>query len=270
MSVDILHEDLTLWACGGTNGKAIFQVGDQRGDTLAVQGCSISGVVLVDAPLSPAAQAPIVIDYGLSEALDIELEYLPPLNESLEAAVRLAIAHLSFRLLEAVRMKTAAFLSSIHHVNGRFESATALNMTLKDLGLDHDSSAFRVWLPDHSWTGSPAERNGLLHLVESAANSLKGVCHLHKDGGLSGGRCICCHVGRLIHAFASTAVALVQCRYESSQVRVRADVINGKVNTSWSRGCIFEDNGSSLGCLDSHQLLYHLSQLMPGNGSDFP
>ena len=280
MSVELLLDDTMLWASAGTNGAVAIQIGrlEARGSartSLKYAGAQTS-MVLVEPPCTPEGKRPLTLDCSLAEALDASLGRHPLIDQNLRGAIHSAIANLSRDLAAKLRMKTSRAVSSTHNINGQFDYRVPLVDTLSHFGINEEvvqRSLCRVesWCNGTGWIGSPTEINGLEHLDGMGVQYLRQSCPTHKAGPPGGklGRCLCCYVGGIIHGFASSTVALLQCRYNAEQIRVRAALLDGTVTTSWVRGCILENGESSI-ALDGRQLLNHLSQLLHGGDSDVP
>lgn len=278
MSVELVFNDTVLWAGAGTSGSVVFQVGQQTqgGAGTSLQSARAQAkITLVDPPHTADGRRPLILDCSLAEALGTSLDRHPLINQNIRRAIHYAIANLSRGLMEKLHMKSSPFFPSVHKINGQFDCRGALVETLSHLGLDEQAvqqSLRRVgtWRNGKAWTGSPTETNGLEHLDETGAQHLQQACPTHQ-AGLGGklGRCICCHVGGIIHGFASSAVALVQCRYDTKEIRVTSSLLDGTATTSWVRGCIMEQGESSI-ALESRQLFSHLSRLLHNGDSDVP
>lgn len=269
MSVDVVLDDVVVWASGGSNGRLILQLSDQTGGAHALQPQKGSGLVLVQPPSTAAGLKPLRIDYAMEEALASELGVYPQLGAHIIAGVHRAIASLSLVLYSTIQMETTKQWYTTHPINGGFQALSTLRDVLRDLGVDDSHLSLPLKTAQPTWTGTVTESNGLGFFRADCAAELRGLCPLHQNEAVKSKlvRCICCHVGGIIHGFASTAVALVQCRYTRSDLRLRSDIISGRINTFWSRGCIV-DRGKVDLSLSSHQLFLHLSHLLHGTVSD--
>lgn len=269
MSVDVVLDDSVVWASGGSNGRLILQLSDQTGGGSALQTRVGSGLVLVEPPSTETGQKPLRIDYAMEDALASELGVYPQLGIIIITGVHLAIASLSLVLYSTIQMETTKHWHTTHPINGGFQALSTLADVLRDLGVDDSHLSSPLKTAQSVWTGTVTESNGLGFLRADYAAELRNLCPLHQDKIVKSKlvRCMCCHVGGIIHGFASTAVALVQCRYTRSGIRLRSDVISGRINTFWSRGCTVEHGKVDLS-LSSHQLFAHLSHLLHGTVSD--
>ncbi|KAF4450021.1 hypothetical protein F53441_6805 [Fusarium austroafricanum] len=273
MEVEIQQAEKVLWATSGSNGRVVIVLdhGNHTQDLNCLQSASKSSIHLVPSPVTSVGQEAICIDYALSEALDNEFGYYPELTEALRRSIQSAIVRLSSTLLTALRMRTSSVYVTLHPINGTFPKRhAALEDTLSDLGIEQDiirASLGSTSSHQDGWAGTALESHGLSYMRGADIKALKCLCPLHRNRDSRLGRCICCNIGGLIHSFSSTTLALLQARYDSTQLRLRADMLNGTSNTSWSRGCIIEDGECSIP-LNSHQLLSHLSELLHGTSAE--
>ncbi|KAI0149543.1 hypothetical protein GGR57DRAFT_224198 [Xylariaceae sp. FL1272] len=262
MSVEVQLNDTVLWASGGTNGRAVFQL---SAEARSVRRISESGFILVDAPRTEAGQAQLSIDYALGDALNAELSYHPSLGETMVKAIHFAIARLSFALFYKLKVESDFNYSSHgpRRILGHFQTNATLVRTLSHFGITipDDPSELRIrHTLDFSWTGTPAEKNGLSCLSGTEAEILRDLCHLHQNGATSTQqRCICSHIGGIIHGFSSTALALVLCRYKVPEIRMRSNVLTGKIKTRWNERCVFW--GEDPRPVSNYHLFSHLSML---------
>ncbi|KAI8632514.1 hypothetical protein F5Y19DRAFT_421536 [Xylariaceae sp. FL1651] len=131
MSVELICDDCTLWASGGDDGRVTLQIGRKYTGQSALASRSDSKIRLIDPPSTRYSTERIWIDYSLSEVLDAELGYYPSFTPEMILAVRKAIYHLSFALLEKVRMRSSSrAFPSTHRINGRFRAQQILVDTL--------------------------------------------------------------------------------------------------------------------------------------------
>ncbi len=278
MSVDLVLDDTMLWASAGSSGQVTIQIGRQArvGTTTSLQYTGApTNIILVDPPNTAEGSRPLVLDCTLAEALNASLGRHPLVDGKLRRAVQRAIANLSRDLTRNLRMKSGRDFLVPHNINGRFDSWGALIETLSHFGIKGETvqrSLDRIesWYNKKGWAGAPTETNGLEYLDDEGVRHLQQTCPTHQ-AGLGGrlGRCICCHIGGIIHGYASSVIALMQCRYDAEAIRVKSDLLGGTVTTGWVRGCVLESGESSL-AMESRQLFSHLSQLLHSGDSDAP
>lgn len=270
MSVEVMLDDTVVWGSGGSRGHAALQLQYNAINPNYAQTVSPPGLKLVDAPSTPLGVEDVIIDYALKDALVSELGHHPTLTDATISVIHHGISRLSYILLRELKMRTSSssrHALTTHRINGSFPSTLALAGILSDFGIRPDSfNTAAITAPSigSGWTGTLMQMNGLSCLSHTEAETLKAICPIHSvRKNAKSSQCLCGRIGALIHGFASTSAALAQCRYNSSEIRIRSDLLTGKCTTAWSRGCIM-DGGKADIALSSHQLLSHLSQLLHG------
>ncbi|KAI0518587.1 hypothetical protein F5B22DRAFT_72521 [Xylaria bambusicola] len=261
MSVELIYDEDVLWASGGDGGHVVLQLASTyTGGT--IQRSSDTHIQIISPPSSGDATKHLSIDYALSDALEAELGRYPKLTPDMIAGVHRAICHMTHAILKTLRMKSSSAYETTHQINGPFEKHDIVLETFAQFKIQPPTRTLGLEPNQEGWAGSAIEQNGLRFLEYSDAKKFREMCHIHKLGAALG-RCTCCHIGALIHGFASSIAALVQCRYEPDQIRVQVDIIRGAASTSWSRGCIGE-----ILTINSRQLLSHILQLVGGDDAD--
>ncbi len=295
MSVSLILGDTVLWACAGTSGEAVIQVGqpedrqDSRGGAGVGAGTSLqrhanttapTNIVLVDPPRTADGEQPLVLDCTLAEALDASLGHYPLVDETIRHNIHCAIADLSRDITKWLSLEAGDGFRS-HKIGGDFDSAGALTETLSHFGIPGDvvgRALDRVGSVRHTrWPEGEGitDHHGLKYMDTEAIRYLQQTCPTHQadpDANFFSG-CLCSKIGRLIHSYASSVAALMQCRYDPETTRVQAALLEGRVGSSWVEGCILPDDlipvlnfghGSIL------SLFSHLSHLLHSGDSDAP
>ena len=278
MSVDLAFDDTVLWASAGASGEVVIQIGRQQGDgakTSLQRAGAPTNIILIDPPRTGEGQRPLVLDCTIAEALDGSLDRHPLVDETMRHVVQRAVASLSRDLTRKLRMRSSHAFLTDHAINGQLNSRQALVETLSHFGIGAEIAQLSLnrvdgWYNKKGWVGSPTEANGLEYLDDEGVRHLQQTCPTHRAGSAGRlGRCICCHVGGIIHGFASSVVALLQCRYDAETTRLKVALLDGTATTGWVRGCILESGESSL-AMDGRLLFSHFSQLLHSSDSDAP
>lgn len=256
MSVELRHDHKVLWACGGDRGSLIFQLGDdQTANNFSV--CS-SPQPLSIAPytLNWEDNQRIKLDVLLEDALEHQATRWSYLDAEVSTAIHYAIKMLSMDLINEVTIsllpnsdsgkKTGFFM------NGNFDNIRALENVLSIMRVE-SPTAKPSWLPRkvEGFRSMGPATNGIAYLERDTLERISGTCRFHYDDELSVswkaidsfrdsgyGRCPCESIGRLIHGFSCTAIALTRCRFNPSELRVQENIVSGETMTSWSRSCL--------------------------------
>lgn len=283
MEVEILFDETVVWASSGTNGRVVLDLAQsiETKDSLQHGSGSRAGIYLVMHPTTKAGHLPVVIDYAMSDILQYQIQR-HHLDSKVAESIQCAIVRMSSALLKDLRMTNVIRMSIAHPINGHFLGSKALRDTLEHFNIPPeiiDRHLNRDNDPTPSWAGKiRTETHGLRYLQPIEVQGLKSICHIHSRslyGDAEDVTCICYVVGGIIHDFASTIVALLQCRYDHNHIRIYAGVLDGSISTGWSRGCILEAMETHHKALVyGHQLFEHLSELVHGphlgvsNGAD--
>ncbi|KAK5635038.1 hypothetical protein RRF57_010750 [Xylaria bambusicola] len=241
MSVELIYDGDVLQGNGGDNGHVVLQLASTyTGGTIPRN--SNMQIQITSLPSSGAASKNLSIDYTLPDALKGELNRYPKLTPDLIAAYE-----------------------TTYQINGPFDKHELVKETFTQLKIRFPAHPLGLESNHEGWAGTAVEQNWLRFLQYLDAKKFREIRHVHRLGAAPG-RCTCCHIGALVHGFASSIVALAQCRYEPDRIRIQVDIIRGAVSTSWSQGCILDtrSNGELL-TMNSRQLLSHILQLLnPG------
>ncbi|CAJ2511732.1 Uu.00g073570.m01.CDS01 [Anthostomella pinea] len=241
MSVGLMLDDTVLWASAGANGSVVLQLRPQYTGPSTLQTMSQSKINLVDAPCRFTSLTPEMV-----------------------TAVCRGICNLSFTPLDRLDIGPDEPYSNSHKINGKFPSSLALLDTFADFNIPRAAvmgfgDCTSRGMP--GWTEPETRANGFSYLEFADALLFQKACNSHQEGNNTHTSCLCFYLGGIIHGFASTIVALAQCQYDLTQLRIRAELTNGTVETSWYRGCA----GANLpGFISSRDLFAHLVQLFPG------
>lgn len=289
MSVEVRLNRKVVWASGGDHGHCLFQLDDEPSVQSALYPFSNTGGLRVQKGHEEKIQNPLMLDYLLGEALEAQILRRPEIDQNTAASIRRTIRTLSYFLMERMRIQlhSDSFLfnsSQFHSVNDRFQGARALEEVLisMNIGAGQQTVPQR---PKYSLElGSPPsiqqariEYQGLRFLPVEDLIILVNSCHVHQDRfswkkefdweeGMHSRPCLCRTVGRMIHCFAITALALMFCKFNASEVRVQERVIAGDTMTFWSQNLIMVDDTNLFDAVHrtaTHRDLFdHLGELI--------
>lgn len=289
------EDDPVIWACAGDKGSVIFELEGADRKLVPLFRSTGPNIEIVDGD----RVADLDIDHTLQDALAHQLSRRPEIDEELAEGIHNAIARLSWTLFQYILMKVD-HLKEGHPINSHFDQLAALKETLGSIGLPEPS--IRI-------TALPFSRNApgntdfwsevLTYLDPRTLESLKIIskCHhavpLHPKereravytyviveipsaehidtGNCIPGQCLYGFVARIILNFASSAVALMQCRFDASQLRVSGRLLSGLGDLHWVSKCgsIITKTGSkhtdSVITFSYDDLLVYLDHLVAGN-----
>lgn len=265
MAVQVLMDEIVLWQSAGSAGSVFIQL-SQITTSKMIGGRE--DIFTIGLPTTIRGVQPMAIDYEIGKALGAEVAIDGRVTPSIASSVERAIVRLSATLCVGLRMRSniAGCASASYKINGNFErfgnlvrdQCTILGINAQNLEMGWSTSSRRV----RAWTGTDIQAHGLRYLDEPEADELRTACGDHGSDQNFVLECVCSHVGNLIHGFGATALALVQCVYDPTELRIQAAVVNGSKITSWSSAIIAWDRGEVDGFTDSDQLFVHLSQLL--------
>lgn len=296
-SQDLSKDDI-VWASAGTHGSVAFELGSFDPDLFSFTRTPDFGIEMVDCQGAAGCEN-LITDFPLQDALQLQLSDRPEFSLSLKEGICSAIARLSWTLLQRIRIREGLFLRHRKipeaRLNGNFDSVGALKDTLRALGLSQSSidgaclpfSRDLPVFPDSGPTNLDSTcLNGLSFLDTTHFQRLSQHCPLpgHREAAniqlysawlLTNmcpqapirRNCLCGFVGDIIHTFGTSAAALLQCRFDASELRVKLS--NGAVESEWVTECARWLNAGDLGNdliipLTYSSLLTHIQVLLSG------
>lgn len=274
MAVRILLEEAVLWESAGTGGSVVIYLAHRAAPSQNITA-DHKELCIVSPPTTQQGQTPMVLDYLIGEALDAEIKQDTRLTCSVADSIERAIVRLSATLQAQLRMRSRnceGYTDPNHRVHGNFYDSSNLihdQCVIFGVTIDNCKAGLATKFSQRikAWTGSIIQAHGLMYLDQSAAYELQAICGAHGSNLNSPLRiphCLCCRIGALIHGFAATITALIQCVHDPNMLRIQADVVNGSKLTPWSRATIASREGVIDGFATSAQLFVHLSQLFHG------
>ncbi|KXH62579.1 hypothetical protein CNYM01_02782 [Colletotrichum nymphaeae SA-01] len=243
MSVEVRFSQTIVWASGGDHGHILFQLGDEAivQPTLLLFSRADRVVTRVEQDYEEGSSGSYLkLDYPIGEALEAQFLKIPDIDNNVAASIRVGIKSLAFHLLRGMRLDHQ--YTSVNYTNGFFDGVKALEDVLNKMGIHVDSN--RDWLQAGPLLTSQITLNypGLYFLDEKATNRLMDSCLEHRENHdlfyvyedpdvASSALCPCRAVGRMIHCFAITALALSLCSFDAAEIRVQEEVVAGDIMT---------------------------------------
>ncbi|KAK1544597.1 hypothetical protein CPAR01_02099 [Colletotrichum paranaense] len=259
MSVEVRLNQTVVWASGGDHGHILFQLDDE-----ATVQPTLPLISQVDGVVARVKQdyeegslgSHLKLDYPIGEALEAQFLKRPEIDDGVAESIRVGINNLSHWLLR--KLKHSHPDDSVNLINGLVDGVRALEDALHKMGIHVDSNqqVAPKWpkcFAEYSTAfDSMKEEMSLYFLDLKAAQTLANSCpvdHRKNDSNYhmlqeledrSSDSCPCRVVGRLMHGFATTALALMFCNFDTAEVRVQDAVIAGEVETDLSRHLILD------------------------------
>ncbi|ROV91434.1 hypothetical protein VSDG_07140 [Cytospora chrysosperma] len=251
--------DPVIWACAGDQGSVVFELGSSDHGLISLYESTGSRTEIVNCPDSVAS---LEIDTLLQDALKTQLSRRPEIDDGLSEGIQQAIARRSWDLLDNIEMGATPSVPGMfevhHHINGPFDPAIALEETLGSMGFSETSRAV-IGSPILKTRGVPRLLSTLAYLDPRSYQDLTMSCP-----GPHTTKCLCGFVQDLIQEFAASAVALMQCRFDASQLRVAVMAhTTSRPTTHWSRQCANTEDRRKRSGFDNSQLIdFEYSHLM--------
>lgn len=259
MSAEVAYKEHILWASGGDRGHVVFQLSNEYTGR-SVQRNPGTQVHIVGPPSFYTPAQPLSIDYALSDALEAELGRYPELTSDMIAGVHKAICHLAYAAQRDMHSKPYFLMPS---GSGFFDYHKAFQDTLTIFKIQSPTSGLGQ-MSSEGWEAPLENSYGLRFLEYSDSENLRKMCGRHTSHSASIKGCTCSYIGDLIHGFGLSIVALMQCRYNPDEIRVRRDIISGAVMTSWCWTIAKNFESVCKNYRTSKTLLSHILQLVGG------
>ncbi|KXH40078.1 hypothetical protein CSIM01_09933 [Colletotrichum simmondsii] len=259
MSVEVRFNQTTVWASAGDHGHCLFQLDDEFALRPGLHpSLQANGIVELEKEGHEGGgnRSSLIVDYAVGEALEAQFLKRPEIDSNVAASIRVGIKCLSFHLLK--NMLLFHFLGSIDfsYSGGLLDGEKPLEDVLDKMGIDINSDQ-QVAPGQEDYLGpfpksfpEKLEYQGLEFLDLKSLHTLADSCPAHLRNDCSKDRtfewsegagsvlCPCRSVGRLIHCFATTALALMFCNFDAAKVRVLEKVIIGDTMTRWTQDLI--------------------------------
>ncbi|KAG4441122.1 hypothetical protein IFR05_003412 [Cadophora sp. M221] len=276
MAVQVILEELVLWESAGEACAVCIQLSQSMG-----KKCSSitheEQLHIVLPPTTQQGQQAMALDYAIGEALAAEISFDTRITPAIANSIERAIVRVCATMRSSLRMRSRnspAYVDPNHRINGTFsnrdsnrdsdlsEQCAILGISARNFETGISTRSQRT----RAWTGTVIQAHGLQYFDLAEARQLYDICGSHganHDKPVKIPHCLCCRVGGIIHGFGVTILALMQCVYDPSQLRIQADVVGGSKLTPWSRIAISKEAKVD-GFATSAQLFVHLSQLVHG------
>lgn len=260
MSTEVRLGDVKVWSSAGDRGRVVFQLGTSP-------ATSNSGSIIVDSSPPPRqAQKLIEVDYLLGDALEALLRQDSDVPADFLAMVQRSISR------EAL-IKLSKVTSGQGLVTRKTLDKVLKAMGVSDTILNSIEASSIVPLTEIDDDIGPYLRTtGLDHLQESDWEILTAQCDRHRGKPASEvlnhaddttKRCLCGRVGGIILGFACSALALMFCQFDATQVRMQGSVLTGRHVTTWLRHITRNDR---VGEMRFDHILLHIIHLVSGSG----
>lgn len=269
MSTELRLGDTVIWASGGERGSVIFQLHSTSLSDTSSQLASKTfraGISIVEAPVNPDGYDFTDIDYPLGNVLDTVLDQEDKMTEEVRKFVHQVIWRESMNILRDLQHhdgRQARLLGM-----GLFDNRTALKEALASLGVkssligDIDIEVEQVRLSKAErarWRGlcyaTGPELEALEPLYGSSKDALSALISPEEIFGPGYRR-----LGRIIHGFASTALALMPCSFDPTELRVRHEIVTGEFATRWTE--VLLDSTQYNERTSTHAFMRHVHQLL--------
>ncbi|XXH04215.1 hypothetical protein Hte_010629 [Hypoxylon texense] len=269
MAVELRLNDVVVWESAGSNGTAIFELGQHRAKDSRVQTVSHRRIILVQ-PSAPVKQTSVVVSYPIRDAFESVMIQFPMVSAELKIAIRLAICRLSRGIVKHLRFSTKTIPS--HRINGNFDAHKALQETLEAFGFERTLIDSRGTYDGVTQYSRKLTVHGLIaldnaqdivttcgaHIGSSFPMSYKQIERIFESSCTS--RCLCSRVGNIITGFATAATALMQCQFDAAELMLRSDFLLG------DNGASFQDYPSLTSAL---MMAYIMSLTCDDSGAKF-
>lgn len=263
MAVELRLDNAIIWQSAGSNGVAIFELGEYQADDSHFQAIIGQRVTIIELP-DPKDQ-----DSMLDSCLPIDMAFAsliarePKIDILIQQDIRRAIYRLSLKMLKQ-SLEQARMMRPWGYWN--FETSMALKETLNAFGFEN--AIFDSVDNQPPTEEMPNAIHSINALGLEAYDRLRSACGSHGDNTpenrirspdfhinvephfyttyLRPGRkyecdcsLLCGYVNRLIVGFAYSAIYLAQCRFDASQLSIHPDNL---LNQAWRRH--FSPHGS--------------------------
>lgn len=259
MSTQVHLGSTEVWSSAGDRGRVVFQLatGSSAADT---------GITIASPPSLQHGPKRIEIDYLLGDALESLLRQDNDPSPDFLAMVQRSISR-----------EALAKLSKVTSGHGLVTRKT-LNEVLKVMSIpgtilqDIDASSIVPLTQIDDGIGPYIRSTGLDHVQESDWAVLTAQCDRHRGksasevlncGDDTTKHCFCGRVGGFILGFACSALALMFCQFDPTQVRMQGSVLSGSHVTTWSRHVTRNDR---VGDMRFDHILLHIMHLVSGSG----
>ncbi|KAK1475724.1 hypothetical protein CABS01_04001 [Colletotrichum abscissum] len=273
MAVEVRYNQKIVWASGGEHGHILFQLGDESTAHDALQLFSQVSEVIEDDYNEEGGEPLLRVDCLIGEALESQIYKWPEIDNDVAKSIRHAIRFLSFHLFKELKtgFDSPMDRTSAYSIKVPFDGMRALEKVLNVMGIDVDLDEEAPAFPPSLNLENPVilqmtkneeavvESQGLIFLNPISIVAVAKNCRIHSsafsnESGASERRgridlrtgktkrakkrippfpCACRAVGRLIYSFAATALALMFCTFDATELRVLEEVIAGDIMTSW-------------------------------------
>ncbi|KAL5315927.1 hypothetical protein ACEPPN_016801 [Leptodophora sp. 'Broadleaf-Isolate-01'] len=272
MAVQVLLDEVVLWESAGTAGAVCIQLAQSMGKKQSSIADNERFHIVVP-PTTNQGQQAMTLDYAIGEALAAEISFDTRITPAIADSIERAIVRLCATMRSSLRMRLRNSPTSVdpnHRINGTFsnldsdlgEQCAILGISPQNFETGISTRSQRV----SAWTGTVVQTHGLQYLDLLEALQLYHICGSHganSDRPVIIPHCLCCRIGGIIHGFGVTILALMQCIYDPSELRIQAEVVNSSRLTPWTRIAI--SGGPKVeGFATAAQLFVHLSQLVHG------
>ncbi|KAH9203490.1 hypothetical protein DL95DRAFT_419000 [Leptodontidium sp. 2 PMI_412] len=275
MAVQVLLEEVVLWESAGTAGAVCIQLAQSMGKK-QISIADNERFHIVVPPTTNEGQQAMALDYAIGEALAAEISFDKRITPAIADSIERAIVRLCATLRSSLRMNfrnSPVYVKSYHRINGTFSNLDSdlgeqcaifgISPQNFETGISTRSQRIKAW---SGRDGTVIQDHGLQYLDLSEAIQLRHICGSHganPDRPIIILHCLCCRIGGIIHGFGVTILALMQCIYDPSELRIQADVVNSSRLTPWTRIAI--SGGLKVeGLATAAYLFVHLSQLVHG------
>ncbi|KAI0179531.1 hypothetical protein GGR52DRAFT_536514 [Hypoxylon sp. FL1284] len=231
MAVELRLNDSVVWASAGSNGTAIFELGEHQTAESPVPVVSDRKIMLVE-PTGPEIEKSVEVFYSVGDAFESLIAQFPAINIELRGAIARSISRVS--LSYARNRNKGNYLG-----NGDFDMYGAHRETLQAFGIDSISEGPTEYL--RRGLMNACGKHGDRQSQEDFYKVFGSLVKMHL-------KCLCGRVNRLIEGFAAAIYALMHCRFDASKLSLRGDVLLGESRKSQLVKLLNNDSG--LGTLD--------------------
>ncbi|KAI1477490.1 hypothetical protein F4774DRAFT_420144 [Daldinia eschscholtzii] len=219
MAVELRVNDKIIWESAGSNGAAIFELGEYQVDNSATRTVLDRKFTIVEASNTTARNA-ILHSEPIGAVFTSLISREPRIDSSFQTGIRRAICRLAHHLRK---------LDSMFHIerSQRFRpNLEAFRETANAFGFE-DTLVNSI--DSHLRVGTSGPE-GLRALDPEDYEKLMETCgnHAHKPPDFPNSSvglgeksaCLCTYVNRLITGFAVSIILLYQCRFNANQINV--------------------------------------------------
>ncbi|KAI1418381.1 hypothetical protein F5Y13DRAFT_196182 [Hypoxylon sp. FL1857] len=243
MSVELRLNDAVIWATAGSNGKAIFELGEHQISEFSVQTTPDQKITLADVS-DPDDKRPVTVEYLIGDAFSSLVAREPRINAASKDAISKAICRLLLGMLTGYIYSPK--LDPYPRFESHFKMHEGLRETLEAFGFK--GSLIDSVTPYMSRTVTPyislrLEDDCLSALDDDAQCVLIKACEIHrgveparyKSVSLDqNAKCLCTYIDSLLFGFVFSVISLMRCRFDASQLRLREDVLLGKFGPAFN------------------------------------